>query len=134
MSSQKIKSKNCAPPTLSLFLGKFLKMFYILIKEGEEIHIIMEMKDQTSHFLTVLSLFTMGLNEKTLKKTLWPLCIDARASLRRQVTFPNKFPEIPRTHLLILSTLKGWKNELTLQSPSGFEHGTPKLGIQCLNH
>ena len=43
-------------------------MFYILTKEGEEIHIIMEMKDQTSYFLTVLSLFTMELNEKTLKQ------------------------------------------------------------------
>ena len=36
--------------------------------------------------------------------------------------------------LLILSTSEGWKAELTLEPPSGFEHGTPGLGIQRLNH
>ena len=36
--------------------------------------------------------------------------------------------------LLILPTSEGWKAELTLEPPSGFEHGTPGLGIQCLNH
>ena len=30
--------------------------------------------------------------------------------------------------------LKGWKAESTLEPPSGFEHGTPGLGIQRLNH
>ena len=32
-----------------------------------------------------------------------------------------------------LSTSKGWKAESTLEPPSGFEHGTPRLGIQRLN-
>ena len=36
--------------------------------------------------------------------------------------------------VLILSTSEGWKAESTLEPPSGFEHGTPGLGIQCLNH
>ena len=36
--------------------------------------------------------------------------------------------------VLILSTSEGWKAESTLESPSGFEHGTPGLGIQRLNH
>ena len=36
--------------------------------------------------------------------------------------------------LLILPTSEGWKAELALEPPSGFEHGTPGLGIQCLNH
>ena len=36
--------------------------------------------------------------------------------------------------VLILSTSEGWKAELTLAPPSGFEHGTSGLGIQCLNH
>ena len=36
--------------------------------------------------------------------------------------------------LLILSTSGGWKSESTLESPSGFEHETPVLGIQHLNH
>ena len=35
--------------------------------------------------------------------------------------------------VLILSTLEGWKAESTLEPPSGFEHGTPGLGIQCPN-
>ena len=36
--------------------------------------------------------------------------------------------------VLILLTSEGWKAELTLEPPSGFEHGTPGLGIQHLNH
>ena len=35
---------------------------------------------------------------------------------------------------LILSTSEGWKAESTLEPLSGFEHGIPALGIQCLNH
>ena len=35
--------------------------------------------------------------------------------------------------VLILSTWKGWKAESTLESPNGFEHKTPGLGIQHLN-
>ena len=31
--------------------------------------------------------------------------------------------------VLILSTSEGWKAESTLEPPSGFEHGTPGLGI-----
>ena len=31
--------------------------------------------------------------------------------------------------VLILSTSEGWKAELTLEPPSGFELGTPELGI-----
>ena len=36
--------------------------------------------------------------------------------------------------VLILSTSEGWKAEPTLEPPSGFEHQTPGLGIQHLNH
>ena len=36
--------------------------------------------------------------------------------------------------VLILSTPEGWKAESILEPPSDFEHGTPGLGIQCLNH
>ena len=35
--------------------------------------------------------------------------------------------------VLILQTLEGWRAESTLEPPSGFEHGTPGLGIQHLN-
>ena len=34
--------------------------------------------------------------------------------------------------VLILLTSEGWKAELTLEPRSGFEHGTPGLGIQRL--
>ena len=36
--------------------------------------------------------------------------------------------------VLILLTSEGWKAELTLEPPRGFEQGTPGLGIQRLNH
>ena len=36
--------------------------------------------------------------------------------------------------VLVLSTSEERKAELTLKPPSGFEHGTPGLGIQCLKH
>ena len=45
--------------------------------------------------------------------------------------FTTKFPEIPGTHFI---DLEGWKAESTLELPTGFEHGTPGLGIQRLNH
>ena len=34
--------------------------------------------------------------------------------------------------MLILSTLEGWKAELTLEPPGGFELGSPGLGITSL--
>ena len=36
--------------------------------------------------------------------------------------------------VLIFPTSEGWKAEPTLEPPSGFEHGTPGLGIQRRNH
>ena len=36
--------------------------------------------------------------------------------------------------VLILLASEGWKAESTLEPPSGFEHGSPGLGIQRLNH
>ena len=46
--------------------------------------------------------------------------------------FTAKFLEIPDTS--ISSNSEGWKAEPTLESPSGFEQGTPGLGFQRLNH
>ena len=40
----------------------------------------------------------------------------------------------PKFLVLILLTSEGWKAESTLETPSGFKHGTPGLGIQHLNH
>ena len=36
--------------------------------------------------------------------------------------------------VLILLTSEGWKAESILEPSSDFEHGTPVLGIQCINH
>ena len=45
--------------------------------------------------------------------------------------FTTKFPEIPGTHFIDLGRMKA---ESTLEPASVFEHGTPGLGIQRLNH
>ena len=42
-------------------------------------------------------------------------------------------PSSQKVLVLIWSTSEGWKSELILESPSGFEHRTPRLGIQHLN-
>ena len=44
------------------------------------------------------------------------------------LVFTTKSPEIPDTHFIDLGRMKG------LEPRSGFEHGTPGLGIQCLNY
>ena len=44
-------------------------------------------------------------------------------------------PQSPQKFLVLtLSTSEEWKAESTLEPPSGFEHWTPGLGIQHLNH
>ena len=58
-------------------------------------------------------------------------CLKAKATSRSSLLFttsPQKFL------VLSLSTSEAWKAESTLELPSGFEHGTPGLGIQHLNH
>ena len=45
--------------------------------------------------------------------------------------FNNKFPEILCTHFICL---EGLRSGSTLEPSSGFEHGTPRLRIQHLNH
>ena len=43
-------------------------------------------------------------------------------------------PRSQKVLVLIWSYSEGWKAELTLEPPSGFEHGAPGLGIRRLNH
>ena len=55
-----------------------------------------------------------------------------KATARRQYTF---YHSVPRSSWYSIDL--PWKNEkteLTLEPPSGFEPGTPGLGIQHLNH
>ena len=64
------------------------------------------------------------------KKLCGPFCgWDSTASRLEplggdSLLFTTKFPEIP----------EGWKTESNLELPSGFEYGTPGLGIQHLSH
>ena len=72
------------------------------------------------------------------QKTLWPLVMDGVQLPQGCSHFEEAVYFLPLSSqkflVLILSTLEGWKAELTLEPPSGFEHGTPGLGIQCFNH
>ena len=59
-------------------------------------------------------------------------CLKATEPLQGgSLLFTIQFPEIPGTHFIDLGKMKA---ESTLEPPSDFEHGTPVLGIQCLNH
>ena len=55
-----------------------------------------------------------------------------RAMTRKQFTFFTVSFQI--FLVLIWLTLEGWKAESTLEPASGFELGTPGLGIQRLNN
>ena len=44
----------------------------------------------------------------------------------------TKFPEILGTHFINLR--EEWKAESTMEPPNDFDHETPGLGIQHLNH
>ena len=73
------------------------------------------------------------------KKTLWPLFIMDGVQLPQgychfeEAVYFLSFSS-QKFLVLILSTSEGWKAESTLEPPSGFDHGAPGLGIQCLNH
>ena len=51
--------------------------------------------------------------------------------VKRSLLFSTKSPGVAGAHS---STLAGWKAELTLKPPSGFEPEIPQMGIQHLNH
>ena len=80
----------------------------------------------------------MRKSAKKKKKTLWPFFVDGVQLTQGYSHFEEAVYFLPSSSqkflVLILSTLEGWKAELTLEPPSGFEHGTPGLGIQRLNH
>ena len=59
-------------------------------------------------------------------------CLKAIEPLRGgSLLFTTKFPEIPATYFIDLGRMK-YKS--TLEPLSGFEHGTPGLGVLHLNH
>ena len=79
-----------------------------------------------------------NVTKDSFKKTLWPLFMDG-------VQLPQGYSHFEeavyflllssQTFLvLILPTSEGWKTESTLEPPTGFERGTPGLGIQRLHH
>ena len=74
-------------------------------------------------------------NKKNFKKLYSPFlwmglnCLKAKATSRRHLTLSSQ-----KFLVLTLPTPEGWKAESTLEPPSGFELGTPGLGIQRLTH
>ena len=63
----------------------------------------------------------------------WVSTASKLVPLRRgSLLYTTKFPDIqfPGTHFIDLGRMKGWVN----LGASGFEHGTPGLEIQHLNH
>ena len=64
--------------------------------------------------------------------TYYGLCSTTPRPLQEDsLLFTTKLPEIPGTHLIDLRKMKGWVN---LGATQRFEHWTPELGIQHLNH
>ena len=80
----------------------------------------------------------MFLVKVTLKKLSGPFLMDGVQLQQLQNHYEKKVYFLPLIALEILvhiwSTKEGWKAESTLEPPSGFEHGTPGLGIQHLSH
>ena len=76
---------------------------------------------------------------KNFKKTLWPLFFMDGVQLPQGYShFEEAVYFLPFSSqkflVLILSTSEKRKAESTLEPPSGFEHRTPELAIQRLNH
>ena len=73
-----------------------------------------------------------------IKKSLWHLFMDGVQLPQGYSHFKEVIDFLPfssQTFLVfILLTFEGWKAESTLEPPSAFEHRTPGLGIQHLNH
>ena len=71
--------------------------------------------------------------QNSKKKTLWPLFMDGVQLPQGKSHFEEAVYFLPlgsqKFLVLILSALEGWKTESTLESPSGFEHGTTGLGV-----
>ena len=59
-------------------------------------------------------------------------CLKATEAIREDSLLIAQCPGICSTHLISPGRMK--KSELTLEPPSGFEHGTPGLEIQHPNH
>ena len=93
---------------------------------------------QKKTIIAPLSREIMNKWKKNLKKNLWPLFMDGVQLPQGYSHFEEAvyfLPLSPQKFLVLtLSNSEGWKAKSTLEPPSGFEHGTPGLGIQCLSH
>ena len=80
----------------------------------------------------------MRLNDDYKNKLYGPFLRMGFNCLNAMIQFEKTVYFLPLSSLkvlvLILPTLEGWKAESTLEPPSSFEHKTPGLEIQCLNH
>ena len=84
-----------------------------------------------THFSNFFSHNTFSGSFFLKKKTLWPLFVDG-------VQLPQGYSHFEEAiYFLPLSfwySLYQPQKDERLEPPSGFEHGTPRLGIQHLNH
>ena len=94
-------------------------------------------ENRTTDFLLIILVHKFGNACKifSVKKrtTLWPLFMDGVHLPQGYNNFEEAVYFLPfsfqKCLVLILSTSEGWKAESTLEPPSGFQHGTPGLGI-----
>ena len=95
-------------------------------------------QNKSNFILSVFNIISIFLISHLKKKNYVPFlwmgfnCLQARATSRRQFTFYHLSSQ--KSLIVIFSTSEGWMAESTLEPPSGFEHRTPGLGIQHLNH
>ena len=115
----------------SLGGGKYWKKFYMKMAP-DWTFAVTEQKKLLKIFAIVCGLVTV------LKKKLWRLFMDGVQLPQGYRHFEEAVYFLPfssqKLLVLILLTSDWWKAKSTLEPPSGFEYGTPGLGIQRLNH
>ena len=91
---------------------------------------------QQTIFVSSEWMYTLKILNKN--KTLCPLFMDGVQLPQGLCHFEEAVYFLPQSSqiflVLILSILKGWKAASNLDPLNGFEHGTPGLKIQHLNH
>ena len=115
----------------SLGGGKYWKKIYMKMAP-DWTFAVTEQKKLLKIFAIVCGLVTV------LKKKLWRLFMDGVQLPQGYRHFEEAVYFLPfssqKLLVLILLTSDWWKAKSTLEPPSGFEYGTPGLGIQRLNH
>ena len=129
--------RQCIGRTKEYRSGNYIYLVYTVY--GPEVQQLHQLWELMTGFLKHME---NGNQRNVWKKIYGPFlwmgfnCLNATETLEGgSLLFTTKFPESPGDPLIdFRSTSEGWKVESTLEPPSGFEYGTPGLGIQHLNH